>query len=1436
HSVNPSPWIPQVPFHIHPALNSSGATFDPSFPITAPCGYKFAHDSLTGQFFIVPTGDFAEQGGVWPAASFPPAPGAHFQSSISVPAVNISGPEAKDENSSTSALKSASGNVTAAAVTSAASLPSVLQTDVLKVTPPVLEDRGCSPVVFEDISTLLSSQHQTLKNVTSCTVETQTCNEFVKSNITEKLSAPRLILQDQAVQASFPDISVLNPLSVQCPDHDSVDVLTRSHEVKTNTDRASYNPFTDPQILQAADGLELLSTLAEKRTKCSSFDDPKRIFPSPSDSFKSDCASIVATEETLSPEDTEPKSGQCTPRRDFRRDLSPKWSIPKKELQTSSIFADFKTPTDIEIPEESKMRVKLAEVRRKYKEKQKELAKLQSKKSEEAKPSKRGPGRPPKKKLHNKRSDDESSSSSSKTKDHHQPLKKKRPAEELVDRVFRKLPPVIKSSKVSRSIHYVKSKTGPFFRRKSASSSVKRNKDTGNIFTNLESFSGDYLKRREKAFKHQSHKQKKHLYRSGHTAIKSETCSLTCHQESGLGLLVKFALTVSTTSQSSSNVSLSLSSLTAASSSSASVRESQSSIGCFNSGVFSTSNNTNYCSSLYSSCSSLYNMNSNTSHGSQAPGVTFGSLSSLMSSPSSGPISFTSPSLTAGSHNCGTPAAKSISTFAAAAASSPLASVIGSPSASVYTVSPLFPSPGAQQSSAEESSGGLSSGTSSISSGSASFSTSSSSTASGSTSCGMDISPLKKKPDDDYDTDTSDTSPNKKRKPGRPRKINPEKSSVGTETIWAKKSNTIGMLQEPGCLQNKDAIRKSDASVTTQVEDEWRLRRRSERIFLGEPSPQSSPSLSPSPSEPVWKLSNFMPKGKRALEDNKCIKEFDKDVRKAVSSKDQISLSSPHVSSVSSPTVSSTSTVQAEEKDYASPVSSVVPHKAVVEPSISKVDNVKVVVKLEDAVKGSPLFSSSPLEKSRKTYEDIAHNKKKSKEKRTKMEVSPSKSMSLHLATAVEEKVKRAEEHSKIKLQKAKSLHDLTQRVKKKYSKSCMKKRKDDQDTKSRKKRRKIDSDSSDSVNSSSDSVTENTLTSEPRSCKLQQSDLKEGLKVLYLIDGLFHEGTVKALQPPDVYGVLTAGQRGNRPHILSLEEILKFAVLDMKPDSVLKVPEGTRICAFWSQQFSCLYPGNSKPIYNGNKVAIPVEFDDGDNGKIELDHIRLLPPEFPIVEYEPDPLEVLPKRKQRSSDSSDVRKSMETASTNKQLESEEDNDEDGSESKTDADSDDLGVMVTYEAWKWHGKGVKRIGPKGKSKKVFYKAVTRGQETIQIGDSAVFVSKDGSQCPYIGHIESLWESVNGQMMVKVRWYYHPEETHSNRKLSDPKNALFESQHKDENDIQTIAYKCEVLPYAQFRKRTSQAAKNVEPLGANVFYLAGCYDPSAKSITFYQGVS
>lgn len=220
----------------------------------------------------------------------------------------------------------------------------------MKMERPTVESRGCSPIMFEDVSSSLSLL-STLSSMTSkkpdtCTVGVQTCSSLMKGSRKKKSSPQKLTFRDQAIQTSTSDLTTLNPLSVQCPDLYTVDPLAHnSLEVKDGSEHATYNPFTDPQILQAADGLELLSTLAEKRPKCSSVDDPKRIFPSPSDSFKSDSASVVAFEDTLSPGDTELKSGQCTPRRDIRRDLSPKWTLPKKEPQALSVFGDFKTPS-----------------------------------------------------------------------------------------------------------------------------------------------------------------------------------------------------------------------------------------------------------------------------------------------------------------------------------------------------------------------------------------------------------------------------------------------------------------------------------------------------------------------------------------------------------------------------------------------------------------------------------------------------------------------------------------------------------------------------------------------------------------------------------------------------------------------------------------------------------------------------------------------------------------------------------------------------------------------------------------------------------------------------------------------------------------------------------------------------------------------------------
>lgn len=79
---------------------------------------------------------------------------------------------------------------------------------------------------------------------------------------------------------------------------------------------------------------------------------------------------------------------------------------------------------------------------------------------------------------------------------------------------------------------------------------------------------------------------------------------------------------------------------------------------------------------------------------------------------------------------------------------------------------------------------------------------------------------------------------------------------------------------------------------------------------------------------------------------------------------------------------------------------------------------------------------------------------------------------------------------------------------------------------------------------------------------------------------------------------------------------------------------------------------------------------------------------------------------------------------------------------------------------------------KGKAKKLFYKAIMRGKEMIRIGDCAVFLSAGRPNLPFIGHIQSMWESWGNNMVVRVKWFYHPEETNPGKKLHDKKVIFF----------------------------------------------------------------
>lgn len=76
--------------------------------------------------------------------------------------------------------------------------------------------------------------------------------------------------------------------------------------------------------------------------------------------------------------------------------------------------------------------------------------------------------------------------------------------------------------------------------------------------------------------------------------------------------------------------------------------------------------------------------------------------------------------------------------------------------------------------------------------------------------------------------------------------------------------------------------------------------------------------------------------------------------------------------------------------------------------------------------------------------------------------------------------------------------------------------------------------------------------------------------------------------------------------------------IVEVSPSTTDELTPGTRLCAYWSQQYRCLYPGSvaepGTPDPALDSKFVSVEFDDGDSGRIALEDIRLLPPDYPII------------------------------------------------------------------------------------------------------------------------------------------------------------------------------------------------------------------------------
>ncbi|XP_077086774.1 BAH and coiled-coil domain-containing protein 1 isoform X3 [Siphateles boraxobius] len=161
-------------------------------------------------------------------------------------------------------------------------------------------------------------------------------------------------------------------------------------------------------------------------------------------------------------------------------------------------------------------------------------------------------------------------------------------------------------------------------------------------------------------------------------------------------------------------------------------------------------------------------------------------------------------------------------------------------------------------------------------------------------------------------------------------------------------------------------------------------------------------------------------------------------------------------------------------------------------------------------------------------------------------------------------------------------------------------------------------------------------------------------------------------------------------------------------------------------------------------------------------------------------------------------------------------------------------ILPSRQLWRWSGNPTQRRGRKGKARKLFYKAIVRGKDVVRVGDCAVFLSTGQPHLPLIGCIESFWESWQNTMVVKVKWFYHPEETKLDKRHRDGKHALYQSCHEDENDVQTISHKCQVVTREEYERLTRN--RRADGSFHDLYYLAGTYDPTSGQLLTANGMS
>jgi len=301
-----------------------------------------------------------------------------------------------------------------------------------------------------------------------------------------------------------------------------------------------------------------------------------------------------------------------------------------------------------------------------------------------------------------------------------------------------------------------------------------------------------------------------------------------------------------------------------------------------------------------------------------------------------------------------------------------------------------------------------------------------------------------------------------------------------------------------------------------------------------------------------------------------------------------------------------------------------------------------------------------------------------------------------------------------------------------------------------------------------------------------------DGSRVLLRLESVMYPGRVTSILPPDIYGVMVDRERGNKPHVFSREELLSRAVLEVRVTRKSQLRLGSRVCVFWSNKMTFLHPALVTGLQEAEEEYVVVTTDDGDTRDLHIDQIRFLPQDFSASVPEEKESVSLPGFKIVTSPSSEKARRGGVARSEKK-------------------------KISGRRWRWADRGVV-TSPR--SKVLHHRQITDGTEVLEVGETAVFLSKIWTELPYLGRIVDMWETVGCKMKVKINWLYHKEEVTGGGDVQ-VERAVFESSHFDDNNVQSISHKCRVTAYDSHN----------EPQQYD-YCLVGHFDPVREIVTLY----